>query len=302
MSAYQFPVSDIRSTQSESRRGQHTMVYTIGKMLEADVQRIGAPRSTVFLAAEFENHQAVMEPMNQMNYGTGFPAVNTEQLNERMMNLDPVEVLEVAAAVPTEAIGASSDATKLQQDDEHNQTDEYLSEDDEAFSAIMHRLNPNVDRTYAQRFNPDESKLFIRLTRPNGDIRNYGYPHPVDWTRSLIKLNKWRNNVFRRNFSHSTYSSSPCRLHQLEIQYLVDAPNICKRDPGSWGYASDRSQTDWTKIQKDFNERFQGKLLPGCPLPRPARTRGVLYGSWKYHTECAISQPNVRKPVNASEN
>lgn len=283
MSAIPFPLSGIRSTQSEGWGDQHTMVHTIGKMLDVDVQRIGAPRSTIFLAADFEIQLPIEKQMEQTNLDTNSSAVDDE-LDETMMDLGPAELLEETAAVPTDAIGTSPHVSELQRGDEHIEADEYVSEDNEDSEdspAIMRRLNPNVDRTYALRSEPDESKLCIQLVRPNGRIKTHRYSHPVDWTQPLSKLNIWRNAIFRRYLGPLPCSLNPGRMHRLEIQYLVDAPNY----PENRHSGSRKSNINWAKVEKAFNERFQGKLLPGCPIPRPARTMNVLSNALWYYTK-----------------
>ncbi len=269
MSANQYPVSDVRWTQTESWEDQHTMVYTIGKMLDADVQRIGASRSTVFLAADFEIQLAIEEQLEHMNLVIDSPAVDNEQQNE--MNLDQVELPGETAAVPTEATGTPSDVGDSQQGDNPIQVDENASEDDGDVCATMRRLNPNVDRTPARRFEPNESKLFIQLVRPNGHITPYRYHDPVDWTQPMTKLNRWRYRVFQR-YLGTPAGSCRAKLHPLEIQYVLDAPNHLEK----WGWGPHRSKIHWVKFHKVFNEKFQGKTLPGYPGPRPARTANAL--------------------------
>lgn len=245
------------------------MVYTIGRMLDTDVQRIGASRSTVFLAADFEIQLAIEEQMEQMDHVNDSPAMDDEQQNE--MDLDQVELAEETAVVPSENIATPTGVGKPQQGDEPILADENASREDEDEDSFetMRRLNPNVDVTPALRFEPDESKLLIQLTHPNGQITPYRYCDPVDWTQPVKKLNKWRYAVFQRYFG---LSASPHRLHPLEIQYILDAPN----HPEKWGYGPNRSRVSWVLFQKAFNEKFQGKALPGYPGPRPARSVTAL--------------------------
>jgi hypothetical protein len=296
MSANQSPVSDVRWTQTESWEDQHTMVYTIGKMLDADVQRIGASRSTVFLAADFEIQLAIEEQLEHMNLVIDSPAVDNEQQNE--MNLDQVELPGETAAVPIEATGTPSDVGEPQQSDNPIQVDENASEDDEDFCATMRRLNPNVDRTPALRFEPDESKLFIQLVRPSGHITPYRYCDPVDWTQPMTKLNLWRYGVFRR-YLGPLAGPLPTKLHPLEIRYILDAPNHSEK----WGYGPNRSKIEWVKFHKAFNERFQGKALPGYPGPRPARTVNALRNALQqYYAKGAKYYKRTRRQKNhASE-
>lgn len=58
--------------------------------------------------------------------------------------------------------------------------------------------NPTVDRSAAQRGQPNESLLNITL-QIDGQLRSYAYSNTVDWENreDIRAVNRWRQQVFR---------------------------------------------------------------------------------------------------------
>ena len=145
----------------------------------------------------------------------------------------------------------------------------------EAHTAML-RLNPNIDRAPAVKGQPDRSKLKITLILPSGAIETRIYPQPfesVDWTKTPRPLNQWRWKVFRKYLGYSPVRS---KLHSLEKQWLIDLYKSRKREMEVKGQAVNWTHMNWGEITKEFNERFEGRILPGRPLPRPPRQCNTL--------------------------
>ncbi|KAI9721797.1 MAG: hypothetical protein M1812_002132 [Candelaria pacifica] len=119
---------------------------------------------------------------------------------------------------------------------------------------------PTVDRKHAKVGEPDMDKLYIRL-RPK--VKLLRYRHTVDWedSGSVDKLNKWRQQVFRRKIG---IARAPIvKFSDEENKFLVAEH---KRTP----------MNSWEKITEDFNALFQGTMQIGASLPREERSVGSL--------------------------
>ncbi len=262
------------------------MAYTVGKMLDTDVQRIGASRSTVFLAADFEIQQATESQINQLRLENVTSDLANGGLNEIARVLDADTECEETAR-PIEANGFPSQVAKPSRKAKQRPTRLNSKTNTTEYYAVMNRLNPDVDRTHALTSEPDESKLSISLVYPHGSVRTLRYKEAVDWTRPLTSLNNWRRTTFARHLGPPTIAPRTCKYHPLEKEYLVGVHRDYKKNWEPKDRKIDWSKMDWAKIHKDFNERFEGKLLPGCAYPRPVRSMVALSESYAYHRESA---------------
>ena len=149
--------------------------------------------------------------------------------------------------------------------------------------------NPNVDRSAAVRGQRDESRLTITLMR-NGQQSVSEYGHVVDWSNAshIMRLNKWRQQVFRYVYLPLLPRGMLLTVHSRNLntvragvhaylpeedQYLVDVHQAALQANGG---RPRRLSLDWDAVVGDFNAHFAGRVLDGSGKPRPKRTKGSL--------------------------
>ncbi|MCJ1469121.1 hypothetical protein MMC07_007754 [Pseudocyphellaria aurata] len=161
-------------------------------------------------------------------------------------------------------------------DDAEDEPESSSGEDDA--TAVLRRClaaNPGIDRSAAKRGRPDQSKLTITIRQPDGRPNKVSrYRGKVDFRKSVRDLNKWRAQVFRRNFG----GSRPFRqhFHPLEKEWLLEEHTRFEGSRLAQGKPVDYSTMRWVDIAERFNRRFEGRYLPGVKTPRPARTAVAL--------------------------
>lgn len=146
--------------------------------------------------------------------------------------------------------------------------------------AISLDLNPNIDRAPAEVNNPCDSKLCIMLNHTfptaHGQIK---YSHPVDWSssKSVSKLNKWRNRTFLYWFGplpeEYQRRTEYVRFREDEKLWLLRERNLEK---GRF--------EQWERIAERFNERFERE-------GRPRRTRKQLCNLYNHMIQRGVSAP-----------
>ena len=141
---------------------------------------------------------------------------------------------------------------------------------------IMRELNPNVDTTRAVKNEPDNTKLTIQLAFLDGRVKLFKFSHPVDWTKTLTGLNAWRRETFRRTLGVPSGALKCYRFHKWEKKYLLQAHAMHKRIMEAEGYPVDWHEFPWDLLTRKFNDKFQGKMLPGSEQSRPARSKQAL--------------------------
>ena len=67
-----------------------------------------------------------------------------------------------------------------------------------------------------------------------------------------------------------------CSFHEEENQWLIERFVRHQKTAHRHGVEPDYRTLNWVAITKAFNDRFAGRMLPGCGIPRPVRTKSSL--------------------------
>ncbi|KZF24009.1 hypothetical protein L228DRAFT_236983 [Xylona heveae TC161] len=136
----------------------------------------------------------------------------------------------------------------------------------------------HLDRGPAERGKPDPSKLSITITKGN-KTKTQRYKHPVDWndSASVVKLNRWRQQQFRRATGEIARAGAVPYTPE-ENQFLIDVTRQ--------SLANKERTINWRRVLNDFNARFEGQALPSSDVPRPRRTRDSLISQRGRIPEC----------------
>ena len=128
-------------------------------------------------------------------------------------------------------------------------------------------LNPGFDRKPAKVNQVDHTKLSITVKHlaPSSPTQ-LDYPYDVDWSdqKSVTYLNSWRGRKVRY-----WYGRASAKKRKSTIFFCNEEKAWLFRE------ARDRS-VKWTNVVKRFNQEFEGNLLKGCDVRRPARTSEQL--------------------------
>ncbi|CAF9925464.1 MAG: hypothetical protein HETSPECPRED_005844 [Heterodermia speciosa] len=136
-------------------------------------------------------------------------------------------------------------------------------------------LNPGFDRKPAKVNQIDHTKLAIIVKRPapNSPTQLY-YPYDVDWSdqRCITHLNSWRGIKLRY-----WYGRTPAkRPIPTRILFCNEEKAWLFREAGKENWEAGNKSFIWAKLVKRFNQEFEGNLLKGCDVRRPARTSPQL--------------------------
>lgn len=64
-----------------------------------------------------------------------------------------------------------------------------------------------------------------------------------------------------------------CSFHEEENQWLIERFVRHQETAHRHGAEPDYRTLNWVAITKAFNDHFVGRMLPGCGIPRPLRTK-----------------------------
>ena len=67
-----------------------------------------------------------------------------------------------------------------------------------------------------------------------------------------------------------------CSFHEEENEWLTERFLRHRETALRHGAEPDYYTLNWVAITKAFNDHFVGRMLPGCDIPRPWRTKGSI--------------------------
>ena len=67
-----------------------------------------------------------------------------------------------------------------------------------------------------------------------------------------------------------------CSFHEEENEWLTERFRRHQETALRHGAEPDYHTMNWVAITKAFNDHFAGRMLPGCDIPRPLRTKGSI--------------------------
>ena len=155
-------------------------------------------------------------------------------------------------------------------------------------------LNPGFDRHPAKVNQIDHTKLAIIVKRPAPySPTQLHYPYDVDWSdqTSITHLNRWRGSKLRYWYGRGSAKrpiSTPIFFCNQEKAWLF-------REAGNENWEAGNRILKWAKLVKRFNQEFEGNLLQGCDVRRPARTSPqlrALYGRLLRNERDALGTEN----------
>jgi hypothetical protein len=148
---------------------------------------------------------------------------------------------------------------------------------------------------------PDDSYLWYYKTS-RGTKRWYKYKRAVDWTdpMSLIELDKWRRQI-RARMGKEILRGGAVRFLPEESKFIWDEFKRAEEERVARRAA--KRNMGWADVTRRFNQRFQGRILPGADLPRPNRTQKSLHTQFcrltkkaKKDTEIAAKEMRETEP------
>ncbi|KAI9793736.1 MAG: hypothetical protein M1833_000682 [Piccolia ochrophora] len=177
------------------------------------------------------------------------------------LHLDPEPDFEEKCA-PQPAGRAAGKVNKKSKSESSTKKDAQAVAEAADFHKLREDLNEGTDRLPAVRGKEDEDKTCITIkTDVNGGKKVFPYRKTVDWesSESVKALNRWRQQVFRREIGKSR--GSFVAFADEEIEFVAES----QRHPPAGG-------TDWVRLAADFNRKFMGTIQPSKPgVERPAR-------------------------------
>ncbi|KAF4630446.1 hypothetical protein G7Y89_g7692 [Cudoniella acicularis] len=137
--------------------------------------------------------------------------------------------------------------------------------------------NAHIDRTKVVKGVAEPRKCIIKARNTKGEVSIYRFldRKSAKWDNSkwVSDLNKWRSQIFRRVFKRDpNFVKNPTRAKwsEEEVTYLSD---LIKKRAGKT--QSRLTKSDWEKISKKHNERWNGVTVPkGAKLMKGDLARG----------------------------
>ncbi|MCJ1466145.1 hypothetical protein MMC07_004764 [Pseudocyphellaria aurata] len=250
--------------QDDQRPSTGLVIDQIAQLVDLGAGNI-SPREAILRMAgsRFDYQAAVTTYLDEPMEG-GSPILSSPSGKERERESAEVEGLE-------EEDGHVSDHD-MEEESESSTAEESST------AAVLRRTrmaNRGIDRTVAKRGEEDLSKLTITIRGLDGrPDKVHRYRKPVDFSKPVKALNRWRAQVFRRNLG----GSRPFRqhFHEQEKDWLLHEHIDFERNRLAQGKSVDYSAMRWDEIVQRFNRRFEGQYLPGVRTPRPSRTKAAL--------------------------
>ncbi|MCJ1231789.1 hypothetical protein MMC12_008468 [Toensbergia leucococca] len=206
--------------------------------------------------------------------GWNYDMAVREYIEQRYSDDEPSLEVGDTAAIP-EPEGEASE-------DERRGEEEEGPDDESEGPQSLATLNQDIDRGHVIKDRRDDSKLVIRIKNLGGlpdSIHKYGKkPRDVDWSdpAAIRAINRWRSQLFRRTLQSNVRGERFSFLEE-ERRFLLDAHIEYQEKSLAAGAKNvDWKKFDWTRLTKEFNQKFKGQILPTSSKPRPARTKASL--------------------------
>ncbi|KAI9724837.1 MAG: hypothetical protein M1812_000113 [Candelaria pacifica] len=151
------------------------------------------------------------------------------------------------------------------------------SDDDASVPAVLGKVN--------------KSKFHVTGPNRRGVVRHFAFKHQAnfDWNSAdeVSTLNKWRGQVIRRTTGRNARDPVTKYL-PAENDFIIAVHRKAK---------DEKVKVDWAEVAKDFNAKFDGKIIEGSDKPRPARGEKALLTQRDRIEEVRVlrGKPDARK-------
>ena len=182
-------------------------------------------------------------------------------------------------------------------------------------------LTIEMDRSRALKGQVRPDKFTIVVEQPDRipNRKKWCFPQynkgeDFDWQNMehIRSLNKWRSQIFRyvgrvlrmraiiqkltvtrrRRLGKSRPGRVP--FHKEEVDWVTGQYVLHQNTALKDGVEPNYHNMNWNAIAQEFNERFEGQMLPDCDEPRPHRTKSSIQ-TQRYRIEAVSKLTSVPK-------
>ena len=163
---------------------------------------------------------------------------------------------------------------------------------------VMRAINADIDKSPARVNQRAGSKLVIGLETPYGVRKAETYDTPIDWSdlKLVDGLNRWRAAIFNYYFGDET-EVDEVQPHPLEEAFVAEEyAKLQTAGLTSWPTVG-KNLPSWARIARDFNAKFEGRILEGDQRPRPRVTWNVLRARYLVSLQRSQEQKEWRDSI-----